>query len=59
METDKGCPELTVCNDSLFGEHLGTTVQNKDGDWALALKSRRESTSLPRCLQESLLEFVM
>ena len=49
MEMDKGCPELTVCNDSLFGEHLGTTVQNKDGDWEPALKNRRES----------LVEFVM
>ena len=59
MEMDKGCPELPVCSDSLFGEHLGTTVQNKDGDWEPDLKNRRESTSLPRCLQESLVEFVM
>ena len=59
MEMDKGCPEFTVCNDSLFGENLGTTVQNKDGDWEPALKNRRESKSLPRCLQESLVEFVM
>ena len=29
MEMDKGCSELTVCNDSLFGEHLGTTVKTK------------------------------
>ena len=59
MEMDKGCPELPVCDDSIFGEHLGTTVQNKDGDREPALKNRRESTSLPRCLQEYLMEFVM
>ena len=50
---------IAVCDDSIFGEHLGTTVQDKDEAWELALKNRRESTSFPRCLQESLVEFVM
>ena len=59
MEMDKGCPELPVCDDSIFGEYLGTTVQDKDEAWESALKIRRESTSSPRCLQESLVEFVL
>ena len=45
---------IAVCDDSIFEEHLGTAVH-----WELALKNRRESTSFPRCLQESLVEFVM
>ena len=39
MEIDKGCPQPPVLDDSIFGQYIGTIVQNKDGDEEPALKT--------------------
>ena len=39
MEVDKGCPQPLVFDDSIFGEYVGTLVQNADGAWEPALNT--------------------
>ena len=46
MEIDKWCPQPLVFDGSIFGEYLGTLVQNKDGAWEPAVKT---DVSQPRC----------
>ena len=39
MEIDKRCPQPLVFDGSILGEYFCTIVQNKDGDWELALQT--------------------
>ena len=39
IEIDRGCPQPLMFGDSIFGEYLGTLVQNADGAWEPTMKS--------------------
>ena len=45
MKIDKGCPQPSVFDDSVFGEYIGSLVQNTTGAWELAVRTDLTSTT--------------
>ena len=46
LETEKGCPQPSLFDDSVFGEYIGSLVQNTTGVWEPAV---RTDVSQHRC----------
>ena len=46
MEIDKGCLQPSISDDSIFGEYIGSLVENAVGNWELAVKT---NVSQNRC----------
>ena len=46
MEIGKGCLQPSIFDDSIFGEYIGSLVQNAVGNWELAVKT---NVSQNRC----------